>query len=337
MKARHDIDWRPLVGRVVWVPDGHRTPTISTAAAIRMLRCTPSSFDALLDLGLRGEEGSDGLTFDICDLRNAALYSQSGVTDMEIAMATIFGYMKSATADLIAERSWTYTVTVHSDPDSVPESEQLVSRPTPEDFGGALVTCRTPEGRDVELVGDRMRVRAGTRVGGMLVTRGLAGAIRSAAIRRLALEVIDSGIRWHSLPATLDLAPDEALALGVGGCVTLSVALERHLCNAGFNARSYWGWLAGAVNTMHTWVEVQDDDGSPKWIDPALALIGGLGGQGTADFVRFVVGSATNRVVPTHHPVLPIAGRGMPMPFLLDFACQAGRSVTMSAGASVRG
>lgn len=320
MRERYDLDWEAVVRRVVWVPAAHRQATVTRDAAQRMLRCTPESFDRLLKCGLPAEHGPDGLVFDVFDLRNAALYSGSGLTDMEQAMAAVFTYMRGPTAELVTPRTWLCTLT-----ERMPSAGggARYARPTPEDFGGSLLSLRTRDGYDVQVAEDKLLFPNGAVVDAHLVTSGIPHTVYSSEIRSTVHDFLDSGIVWHSLPPSLDMAPTEAFALGVGGCVTLSVTLERLLRDAGLEAQAQWGWLTGAVNTPHTFVRVLDDDGVRKCVDPALALLANAGRLGSPEFAEFVIGSCVNRVIPTRLPVVSYPDQTL-VERELDLACRAG-------------
>jgi hypothetical protein len=57
--------------------------------------------------------------------------------------------------------------------------------------------------------------------------------------------------------------------------------------------------MAAISELDHGWVEVVDDDGKVKCLDPSFALLATGNGFGTPDFRELVVGSTVNRVVPT--------------------------------------
>ncbi len=295
---RHDVDWRPALRHVAWIPGTHHRGTMPRSVATRVLRCTEASFDQLLDLGLPATETETGPAYDPFDVKNVALHSGTGTTEVEIAMRAIFGYMRSPVADLVAETAWTYALSVEPAATTDTAGPVRVHRPTPEDFGGSLDSCETADG-PVADDGRCLRVAPGAIATGVLRTRGQAAPLRSASIRSITEDLLGSGVAWHFVPGDLDSSVDVAADAGLSGCVTLSVRLERLLAAAGHDARSYRGWSVGSL-TPHAWVEVVDDDGAPKFVDPALALLALRYDLGPREFADFVVGSATNRVVPTH-------------------------------------
>jgi hypothetical protein len=200
-----------------------------------------------------------------------------------------------------------------------------VYRPRPEDFGGHLDSFGAPVDPD----GDEVRMPVSAPVAGALHTAGALSPVRSRTVESIARDLLASGLRWHHLPPSLEAAPDEATTLGIGTCVTFSVTLERELKAAGYEARSRRGWCIGAL-APHDWVEVVDDDGAVKRLDPALALLATGNDLGTREFADFVVGSAINRIVPTRCPGTQPLVTDAPAGTRLDvvLTCRAARPAT---------
>jgi hypothetical protein len=153
----HDIDWSPIAGAVVWMPAQHREATVDQATAMRILRCTPRSFASLRALGLAAGGTSHHPLFDANDLRNAALCSRSGRTEVEKAMGAILSFLRGSDKQLFGERSWAYELvgTVAESESPMGTSERagagepavcLLHPLTPEVFGGDLGALLTDRG-----------------------------------------------------------------------------------------------------------------------------------------------------------------------------------------------
>ncbi len=304
-KGRHDIDWRHAVDQVRWVPAEHRLATVPWATATRILRCTEASFAQLLDLGLPREEGPDGVRFDVNDLKNVALYSGSGVTEVERAMQFVLGYMQASREELTRPKRWKFTLKLESVAEDA--ADRRVYRPTPEAFGGEVDAGDWTDDLPDPVA---FRLRPGTPRVGVLTTRGRDQPIRSAEIRRIAEDLTAGGIRWHYLPKAVEDEPDEVTARGAGNCATLSHVLQRELAAAGFEAQAFHGWIVGSAEIDHGWVEVTDEDGQRKCLDPSFSVLAAHNGFGSPDFCDFVNGSTLNRVIPTRAPLHD--------PFVLD-------------------
>jgi hypothetical protein len=93
-RQQHDIDWNPIAGAVVWMPAEHRQATVDQATAMRILGCTPGSFGSLRALGLDADGTPQHPLFDANDIRNAALYSRSGRTEVEKAMGAVLSFLR---------------------------------------------------------------------------------------------------------------------------------------------------------------------------------------------------------------------------------------------------
>lgn len=297
-RALHDIDWLRAVATVAWVPDAHRNPTVPVSTAMRVLRCTDRSFARLLDLGLPATPGADGPLFDAIDLKNVGLYSGSQVTEIEASMRFLLRYMRAGAEALTCPRRWHFQLRLARR--AGPAEPRRVHAPTPEVFGGELHTLDGDDGTGF------VTLRHGDEVTGTLTTRGADDPVRAPAIRAVFRELVDSGVRWQYLPASLEVRPLEALNLGAGNCAVLCDVLERRLVEAGFDARAYHGWMAEVPSVEHGWVEVLDEDGRTKCLDPSFALLAAVPGFEAPEFAELVAGSRLNRVVPTrarlHHP-----------------------------------
>lgn len=301
--AEHDIDWRRAVQNVVWIPHPHREPVVPAAAARRSLRCTEASFEQLVDLGLPFTDGPGGRLFDAVDLKNVGLYSRSGVTEVELAMRLMLSFMKAPREELLKPRRWRYRLQLLSSAEPGARLMKKVYRPLPERFGGRVESAVLDGGREVEVVGPLFRMPQGSEVTGSLVTHGAEHVVRSPAIRRVVDDFLDSGIRWHALPPTFAADAQAPTAMGVGNCATLCAVLQQRLHEAGFQARSYHGWMTAVAEVDHGWVEVLDDDGGTKFLDPSFTLLATRNGFGSEESRELMTGSTLNRVIPTGAPL----------------------------------
>jgi len=297
--VRHDIDWSPIAGAVVWTPPELRVPSVDEATAMRMLRCSPESFAALRRLGLEPADTADGPRYEVNDVRNAGLYSRSGRTEVETALGAVLSFLRASPADLVAERRWTYELRADG------EAEWLARLPTPEVFGGATTSLLVGDDPAAPPTGgERLRVPAGRGVRGTIVTAGRSAELRSRELAAMTHDFLASGVRWHYLSPGLKRDAHAAFARGVGNCDTMSVVLADRLAEAGFEPRVYRGWMVGITEVPHSWIEVTDDDGAVKVIDPSLLVLArhstiGSSGPGSPHFADHALGSAVNRVVPT--------------------------------------
>jgi hypothetical protein len=299
----HDIDWRKAVANVVWVPAEHRDATVSMAVARRTLRCTEKSFNQLVDLGLPTVEGPDGPQFDSNDLKNVGLYSRTQLTEIELGMRLMLSFMEASVEELTRPRQWRYRLQLVSSAEAGARVLRNVYRPAPEIWGGRLDSCMAIVGPAPEVAGPFFKMVQGSEAVGLLTTRGEVRVLKSPAIRRIIVELLESGVRWQALPPTLTADPDVCMALGAGNCAVLSAVLQQRLAQAGFEAKAYHGWMIAISQVDHGWVDVVDEDGQVKCLDPSFALLATQNGYGTRGFADLVNGSVINRVVPTQAPL----------------------------------
>lgn len=335
--AQYDLEWQGAASKVVWIPDPHRRPTMTEASAQRMLRCTDRSFAKLLDLGLPYEDTDDGRRFEPYDLRNVGLYSGTGLTDVEVAMRMILSFMLGTPEELTRPRRWRYRLSLSAPVGPHARELRQVYGPTPEVFGGELQTCEPVLGPRVERDGHLFPMYQGAELAGELVTAGAEDPARAPELQVAVRELMGSGVHWQFLPTSLELEPTAAMDLGVANCVVLCSVLEADLRELGFEAASYRGWMVGLSQSDHGWVEVTDEDGQVRCLDPSFGMLAEGNGFGAADFADLVVGSRLNRIVPTRarltHPFVvdgdpeataAIPGGGTATGLdVVSFSCQA--------------
>ena len=318
--AQHDIDWSPIAGTVVWMPAEHRRPSVDEPTAMRILRCTRESFARLRECGLEAAMTPAGPVYDANDIRNAALYSGSGRTEVETAMGAVLSFLRGPDEELFVNRHWTYEMVGRRAADG---ADRCLLHPlTPEVFGGESDPLVGGDGEPVR-VGDRVSVPPGVPVRATMVTRGRPDPVRDPAIGAITAEFLASGVRWHHLPAGLKRDAQAAFARGIGDCDTVSAVLAERFTDAGYDARVFRGWIVGITDVPHSWVEVVDTDQQVKVIDPSLLLLARHPRLGSPDFAGRTLGARLNRIAPTRCPLgEPIGRSPAGMPCEVRFFCR---------------
>jgi len=323
--ALHDIDWSPVVRSVIWVPAAYRCGTLDENRVLRILRCTPASLAALRDLGLTPQDKREGPRYDACDIRNAALYSMSDRTEVEAAMRPILSFLRGPDEVLFAERRWTYQMR----PVAEPGTGMCLTYPLAPEVSGGETEALTVDGAPPRRAGDRVAVPAGSLLRGTIVTRGRPGRPLNPLILSITADFLASGVRWHYLPEGLKTDAHAACAAGVGNCDTLSAVLAERLTAAGFATSIYRGWIIGITEVPHSWIEVTDDDGDLKVIDPSLLLLASHSSLGSPDFAARALGARLSRVAPTRCPLTEPIGVAMTpdgtVPCQVGFSCRPSR------------
>ncbi|MBO2466220.1 hypothetical protein [Actinomadura violacea] len=309
-RARHGADRRllsALEGLYV-IPPGHHRPDTGRAEAARMLACDDRTVTALARHGLpsTGEPGRE--RFDARDLFNLALYSGTGRTPVERDVASLLRWTRSSCEDLIAPRVSRFELGVAcGDPDGChPDAHNALARPRTGAYGGAVRHVRAHPGRGGRRVGAAPDAAATTArssgpamaISAVLRTVGDCPVLRAPALRAIVREFMGAEPRYLRLPADLRDDPD-LVPRGFAGCGAASRYIERLCREEGVPATTRIGWVVGLPDVVHAWVEVVDDDGVTKVIDPTFTLLAELIPWSNPMLRDPALAFRTNRLVPT--------------------------------------
>ena len=290
--------WAESLARLYPVPAPHRAEDVDRRTALEMLRCGPAVLDRLVADGLPHSDGEDGPRFDRHDLVNLALQSGSGATMPERAVLFALRWMREDPRTWTEPLEWTYDISM-----SCPDCTGGTFRHSlllPERHGGTVLEQSAdpaPSIQDGDLVW-----RGPARFAGRLRTRGELFELRAPELRRITRDFLDAGYRWARLPKQVQADYRAVMAAGVAPCVTATMFLEREYRAAGFPAVGRSGWILGMLDLAHAWVEVVDDDGVTKVVDPALERLSVHAGSPHPDLGRYALGSRSNRMLPTSAP-----------------------------------
>lgn len=252
------------------IPREHHVADTPRAEAARMLDCTEEALDAFVQSGLIVRDGR----FDSRDLFNLGLYSGTGRTLPEQAFAYALRWMRSATSELLAPRTSQF-------------SETLRCSCT----GAMFAPPRCPRVDDL-VISDR----------GVSATIGTEGAVvplRSPELIAIVRDFAALGLRWVKLPEPLRQDENLVLSHRVASCDSASRYLVRRCEEAGLRARTRIGWVIGMLDLVHAWMEVTDEDGITKVIDPIFALFATTLPDANPVLTDPTVSFRTNRLIPT--------------------------------------
>ena len=292
----HDIDWHGIADRVIWVPEVYRRGTLDERTVRRILRCTERSLAALRESGLTPVKGEAGTRYDACDIRNAALYSGTGATEVEAAMRPVLSRVRGRASTPLSHRHWSYHLSI-SAPDPATGAEYAVHPPSDGTDAEGEVTLTN--GQRPRRSGKRILVPGGTAIRGVIRTSASSAELLSPTISGVVDKFLESGFRWHFVPAELKHDPQAASAVGMGNCEMLSLVLCDQLTAVGLAAEIYRGWVAGVRAMPHCWIEVYDIDGKPKIIDPGVLTIAKYLGPLEATDYRSLIGTKLEVIIPT--------------------------------------
>ncbi|TDD82757.1 hypothetical protein [Actinomadura rubrisoli] len=292
----------------------HHRPDTDRRSAAAMLACDPSTLSALVRYGLpcTGEPGRE--RFDSRDLFNLALYSGTGRTAVERNVAAALAWTRASCEELIAPRVSSFELRVDcADPDGCrPDARNALARPRKGAYGGTVrnVRARPAAGgnRSVRArsAGARQGAAATARSSGpalalsaVLRTVGDCPVLRSRGLRAVLREFMGAELRWLRLPEALRDDADRLVPRGFAGCGAASRYLERLCREEGIPATTRIGWVVGLPDLVHAWLEVEDEDGVTKVIDPSFALLSDLIPRANPMLLDPGLGFRTNRLVPT--------------------------------------
>ena len=295
--------WVRSLGVLLAIPTELRDERVPRATALEMLRCGDQVLDELIREGLRhgGEPGAE--LFDRFDLVNLSLYSGSGTSVPEETMRFALRWMHEHPSALFRPRAWDYHVELSCDrPGGCPDGPRgwTIARPQPEVYGGWAVSLESePAGgdeTDLRSDGDPLLAR------GVLVTSGEHREIRSARVREIVTQYTSAEYRWARMPEKLQWQPDAVLSQGYAPCIAVTLRLAEQCRAAGYPARTRRGWIMGMLDLAHSWLEVVDDDGVVKAVDPAFAILADHHAERPhPEFTAACFGSPLNRLMPTGH------------------------------------
>jgi hypothetical protein len=225
----------------------------------------------MLSDGMPSAPGADGAPLvDRCDVFNLALDAGWARAIPVVGFRYAMRWLAAPIAELVGQRRWEVAVGGPTPPE-VPAL--LVAALDPERHGGGF---RDADERPMHTAGDGVRrvlVAAGETLRGRATVHGEHAPIRSPQIRRAVADALGADLRWAKLPLALHYRPEVAEGLGYATCLTMSAQIARRLRGDGFAVTTHLGWLMGTLSAVHSWVEVRDEDGRLKVVDPALVLL----------------------------------------------------------------
>lgn len=312
--------WLASLERLFAVPPGYRDEIIDRPGALDILGCGDEILDELIRSGLpcSGEAGAE--RFDRHDLVNLGLNSGIGETVPEKTMRFAMRWMAEDPRTLFRPKRWEFAIELSC---AAPAGcggggvRWSIARPAPQLYGGWVesLAC-TPAGPAVDELDFVSPGGPSFAVDAVLVTNGEHRELRSARLREILSEYSGGGYRWARLPEPLQWKPELVLPYGVAPCISVCVDLAAKCRAAGYEARTRRGWILGMLDLAHSWLEVVDDDGAVKTVDPVFGILAEAFAEPHPDFAAACFGSALNRVLPTEHaahqPLLGHVCAGVP-------------------------
>lgn len=247
------------------VPPEHREPDTEFATATQILGCDDDALTEFVRCGLPIDENG---RFDSHDLFNLGLHYGTGRSVPKQAFAFSLRWMRETTEALLAPRALTFELRLACAAAACGTNPvSILARPRSERYGGAVLDL-APQG-----AGDLLtRPAAELALTATVHTRGELTPLRSPELREVVREFAGLGLRWVKLPDALRGDENLLTSHRVASCESASRYLARRCTEAGIAAVTRIGWVAGMLDLVHAWVEVEDVDGATKVIDPIFAL-----------------------------------------------------------------
>lgn len=283
--------WETVAKSIEFIPAEYSHKTQPESTAQEMLRCDPADVDRLAEAGLPFEVRAGVRYFDVSDLYNLGMYSGRGNTQPELAFRMLFRFAGRPVDDLLREKSWDFKVTLECT-ECEGEAPWRFAGPDAARFGGRQSGGAAPG------------ASAGTaHYGATVTTLGARTPLRSARLRGITRDYLDSGYRWQMIPVPMQADYQLVHSLGATSCIAASLLLAERFRAAGYQAEAKRGWfcgvLGGALDLPHACVEVVDEDGVLRTVDIAKAQLAARLSAETGDFQELCLGSIYNKVIPS--------------------------------------
>jgi PAS domain-containing protein len=283
------------------VPAPYREPRLDADEARSILRCGPEVFAELVAAGLPATEGPDGLLFDRHDLINLALHAGSGRSMPERALRFALRWMRDDPSSWTKPLAWDFSIELRAE-GAAESSSWSHPRFLPELTGGMIETWESSTA--VRLTPELFVFGGPGPIGfsGRMRTAGTLQELRSPVLREITEGFLAAGYRWAKLPKTCQYDYEPIMAAGFAPCVAASVYLEKEFRSAGYQTETRGGWILGMLDLSHSWVEVVDDDGRVKQIDPVFERLSRFAADPHPGLARACLGSRLNRLLPAAIP-----------------------------------
>ncbi|MET9763724.1 hypothetical protein ABZ016_32540 [Streptomyces sp. NPDC006372] len=278
-----------MADSIEFVPAEYSDKTVPETVARELLRCGPAEIDRLVEASLPFEERAGVRHFDMNDLYNLGMYSQTSHTQPELTFRMLFRFAGRPVEPLLRPKSWDFRVRLEC-PECEGHAPWHFEAPDVVRFGGTVVGGAALE------PGSKTAEYAAT-----ITTRGARTPLVSPELRTLTRDYLDAGYRWQMIPVAMQADYQLVHEMGSTSCIAASLLLAERFREAGYPAEAKRGWfcgvLGGALDLPHACVEVEDEDGVLKSVDIAKAQLAARLSPDTRDFQELCLGSTYNKVI----------------------------------------
>ena len=292
--------WLAALATIFLIPGDHHMPYFDRVGALDTLRVEESTLDALIAAGLTctGEPGQEW--FDRYDLFNLSLASGSGKSVPETAIRYALRWMNGGPQTWFEPLDWKFEIDLECPHERCgAEPEFTHASMLPEAIGGEMLRWQTSPDGAVEQDQRIRRTGPGPlHFSGEVRTTGRRGRLVSPALRGIVDDFFATGYRWVRMPEPLQWEYQRVLGQGVAPCISASLLLAERFAAAGYETFTRRGWLLGMLDLAHSWLEVVDDDGELKPVDPIFTWLTEYAPNPHPELAEASIGSRLNRLLP---------------------------------------
>ncbi|MFD5536702.1 hypothetical protein ACFWIJ_02295 [Streptomyces sp. NPDC127079] len=294
--------WLDALRGLIPMPPKYRRFAVDRASALALLGCRAVVLDRLVAAGIPHTGTGDAVLFDYYDLANIALYS-GAVTSVPLAgQRMMIRYASAAPQTWTPPRGWDIEWKLSCRDTSCPGGQWRVVLPTPEVFGGRIDELDCDQESVTENGVLTVQNSPVVRLTGRVSTAGRHTPLKSAVARRLfddtLGELLDGRHRFQWMHPRLRTDSAVAEEIRIMDCTVCALRMQRQALAEGLTVRTRRGRFMGVLDAEHSWLEVLDEDGVWKPLDPVIALLALRHKRAREDFVDFCAGSVPSRFLP---------------------------------------
>lgn len=294
------VPWLGALKSIQLIPAAEQNGAVGSDEALNLLCCSAEVLEELVRAGLPAVRVGGERRYDSRDIFNLAFYSSARRSVPRLTLAAFARLAREVPERLLEERRWSVMVKLSCPAGAecgggrwtlaIPASASDIRSdhaaaddlPGAGESGGGLVQLADARGTAV------LRFR--------MTTRGKRATLVSPTLRGLYRGVRD-GLRFHLVPSGLKADLGAITKAGIADCDGFSELLAARCRAAGYHARVERGLLFVPFGFgHHAWVNIRDDDGEWKTLDPTLPSLARLGGADVTVFGEACGGWLLNRV-----------------------------------------
>lgn len=290
--------WRQAAATVQRLPESLRTSPLTRREVLAVLRCGEAGLAELVEAGwATGTDDGGSPVFDRFDVLNVGLYSRTGRSLPEIGSLFVRHLGLVPEAELVSPRRWTAKVSAsYTACDTCRRGPCLVEYGEVAAAANVLASEKWRVNHSPKAPGETGSPLRRVELTGQATLAGSVAEVRNPDVLD-AYRTLVADYTYQFLPRAAYAAMDVVEELRLVDCLAAATLLSRWLDERGLENVIRYGLLMGPVGSgTHAWVEVVDDDGEPKVLDPTLVMLAEAAPDSA--LARLACGSSLNVVLP---------------------------------------